>query len=176
MAVILATANSLSMQGEIFRSYPSTNSELCAEYIAKMVSDYLSHETGVTIIFESAIVPKWSPTGVSFKNVFISRRPASEISALTLSKTRAARARHRIAAGYDVANHPSHIIPPEDEEEAAVAPSQEEDSNYAMFDFNIDSIDVTLSLRRWLDGKGLVKDAVVRGVRGVLGACQCIFW
>jgi distribution and morphology protein 31 len=38
-----------------------------------------------------------------------------------------------------------------------------------MFDLNVDSIDVTLSLWRWLDGKGLVKDAVIKGVRGVLG-------
>ena len=38
-----------------------------------------------------------------------------------------------------------------------------------MFDLNIDSVDVKLSLRRWLDGKGLVESAVVRGVRGVLG-------
>ena len=38
-----------------------------------------------------------------------------------------------------------------------------------MFDLNIDSVDVTLSLKRWLDGKGLIEDAVVRGVRGVVG-------
>jgi distribution and morphology protein 31 len=30
-------------------------------------------------------------------------------------------------------------------------------------------IDVTLSLWRWLDGKGFVKDAVIKDVRGVLG-------
>ena len=40
---------------------------------------------------------------------------------------------------------------------------------WSMFDLNVDSIDVTLSLWRWLDGKGLVKDAVIKGVRGVLG-------
>ena len=45
----------------------------------------------------------------------------------------------------------------------------EEDSNMSLFDLTIDSVDVTLSLRRWLDGKGLIEDAVVRGVRGVLG-------
>lgn len=38
-----------------------------------------------------------------------------------------------------------------------------------MFDLNVDSIDVTLSLTRWLDGKGLVENVIVRGVRGVLG-------
>jgi Yeast mitochondrial distribution and morphology (MDM) proteins len=44
-----------------------------------------------------------------------------------------------------------------------------------MFDLNIDSVDVTLSLWRWLDGKGLVEDAVVKGVRGVLGAHLSFF-
>lgn len=38
-----------------------------------------------------------------------------------------------------------------------------------MYDLDIDSIDVTLSLKRWLDGKGLIEDAVIKGVRGVLG-------
>ena len=38
-----------------------------------------------------------------------------------------------------------------------------------MFDLNVDSINVTLSLWRWLDGKDLVKDAVIKSVRGVLG-------
>ena len=33
----------------------------------------------------------------------------------------------------------------------------------------VDSIDVTLSLVRWLDGKGLVQDAIVQGVRGIMG-------
>jgi len=44
-----------------------------------------------------------------------------------------------------------------------------------MFDLNIDSIDVTLSLKHWLDGKGLVEDAVVKGVRGVLDR-RSVFW
>lgn len=48
-----------------------------------------------------------------------------------------------------------------------------DDSNYSMFDLNVDSIDVTLSLTRWLDGKGLVEDAVIKGVRGILGASLC---
>ena len=38
-----------------------------------------------------------------------------------------------------------------------------------MFDVNFDEVEVTLSFMRWLDGKGLVKDAKVKGVRGVVG-------
>ena len=38
-----------------------------------------------------------------------------------------------------------------------------------MFDINLEEVEVTLSFMRWLDGKGLVKDAKVKGVRGVVG-------
>ena len=76
------------------------------------------------------------------------------------------------AVGYDVSNHPAyHRVGDEDDELEANSP-QDEAINYTMFDLNIDSVDVTLSLARWLDGKGLVKDAVVRGVRGVVGKFQ----
>jgi len=37
------------------------------------------------------------------------------------------------------------------------------------FDLEVDSVDVQLSFRRWLDGKGLVQHAVIKGVRGVVG-------
>ena len=46
----------------------------------------------------------------------------------------------------------------------------------SLFDLNIDSVDVTLSLWKWLDGKGLVEDAAVKGVRGVLGRYTLSFF
>lgn len=57
----------------------------------------------------------------------------------------------------------------EEEEEDEHIQSALEDANYSMFDMNVDSIEVTLSLARWFEGKGLVEDIVVRGVRGILG-------
>lgn len=98
-------------------------------YVARAISDYLTQETGITIVFESAVVPKWKDSRISFKNVYLSRRPTAK--------------------------------------EAEANP---ECTNISMFDLDIDSIDVTLSLWRWLDNKGIVTDAVVKGVRGVLGA------
>ncbi|KAJ7594489.1 mitochondrial distribution and morphology protein 31 [Mycena floridula] len=143
-SVIFATANSLQLQ----------------HFVAHFISDYFTHETGVTVIFESAIVPKWKDSRISFKNVYISRRPASSTFE-SRSNTG-----HLAAVGYDVSNHPANMHPAE-EEDLAIA-QQSEDQNYSMFDLSVDSIDVTLSFWRWLDGKGLVKDAVVKGVRGVL--------
>lgn len=74
------------------------------------------------------------------------------------------------AVGYDVSNHPAyHRI--DEEDDTAMAPVDGGDGiRWSTLDLNVDSIDVTLSLRKWLDGKGLVEDAVVKGVRGILGA------
>ncbi|KAG9220474.1 hypothetical protein CCMSSC00406_0003930 [Pleurotus cornucopiae] len=144
-SVVFAIANSLKLQ----------------RYIARGISDYLTAETGVTVIFESAIVPKWKDSRISFKNVYVSRRPSSS---LAREQTYSA---HKAAVGYDVSNHPAnHHV--EDEDDDHRRQQIEDDSGWAMYDLDIDSIDVTLSLKRWLDGKGLIEDAVIKGVRGVL--------
>ena len=57
---------------------------------------------------------------------------------------------------------------------AAVAEQENEevvtdDGNYTQFDLTIESVDVTLSFVKWMNGKGLVENAEVRGVRGVVG-------
>lgn len=132
------------------------------EYIARALSDYLTAETGAKIIFESAIVPKWKDSRISFKNVYVVRRP-------TISRDEPQSGIHATAIGYDISNHPLVHGSGEDEEEPRLPDLSEEDTNYTQFDLSIDSIDVTLSLWRWLDGKGLVEDAVIKGVRGVLG-------
>ena len=132
------------------------------EYVARTISDYLTSETGILIFFESAIVPKWKDSRISFKNVYITRRPG------VTRRLRERDSGHDVARGYDVSNHPAnHQVA--DDEDIDEEDLHEEDTNYSMFDLTVDSIDVTLSLARWFDGKGLVTDAVVKGVRGVLG-------
>jgi mitochondrial distribution and morphology protein 31 len=166
-SVIFSALNSLRLQG----TYSSVRLQwlrclrLYPESVARALSDYLTAETGVTVIFESAIVPKWKDSRISFKNVYISRRPSH--SRARLKKTD----EHAAAFGYDVSGHPA-IHRYGEEEEDRSEDHNSEDDNYSQFDLNIDSIDVTLSLWRWLDGKGLVEDAVIRGVRGVLGTAS----
>ncbi|KAF8813875.1 hypothetical protein BYT27DRAFT_7180650 [Phlegmacium glaucopus] len=153
-SVVFATANSLRLQ----------------RYVARAISDYLTSETGITIIFESAIVPKWKDSRLSFKNVYVSRRPDTPAAAKPWKSTG-----HMAAVGYDVSNHPAYHRVGEDDDELDITDLHDEDINFTMFDLNIDSVDVTLSLKRWLDGKGLVEDAVVRGVRGVVDR-RNVFW
>jgi distribution and morphology protein 31 len=98
--------------------------------------------------------------------VYITRRPKITDNKLDES----GKVVHAAALGYDVSNHPANHTIDDEEDDADKHRHADEDFKWSMFDLNVDSIDVTLSLWRWLDGKGLVKDAVVKGVRGVLGA------
>jgi len=43
-----------------------------------------------------------------------------------------------------------------------------DDGNYTQFDLTVDTVNVTLSFIKWWNGKGLLKDVEVKGVRGVV--------
>lgn len=110
-------------------------------------------------------MPKWKDSRIAFRNVYISRRPPSLESVPSPFDSNAG---HRAASRYDIGNHPvSHGL--DDDHAADRLTETQEKIDYALFDLNVDSIDVTLSLWRWLDGKGLVKDATMKGVRGIFG-------
>jgi len=135
-AVLFFVVNSLSLQ----------------EWLAGKLGAYLTDSTGVKVVFESAIVPKWGIFGqggsrIVFKNVYISRGPVKgELGVLPV---------------------PEHERTDESEDEARL---REMVAQWTHFHLSIDTVEVSLSLGRWLDGKGLIKDAAVRGVRGVIGA------
>ncbi|QRV79567.1 mitochondrial distribution and morphology protein 31 [Ceratobasidium sp. AG-Ba] len=164
-SVVFAILNSLSMQ----------------EYVARSLSDYLTSETGIRVVFESAVVPKWKDSRISFRNVYVSRRPNSK-NRPNEHRDAGRRAAARLLAGHhhDIAYH-DH----DDEIHGVAAGGANEDHGDAipedtgdgstMFDLDIDSVDVTLSFARWLDGKGLIKNAVVKGVRGVVDR-RSVYW
>ena len=43
-----------------------------------------------------------------------------------------------------------------------------DDGNYTQFDITLDTVNVTLSFVKWWNGKGLLKDVEIKGVRGVV--------
>ncbi|KAL6299911.1 hypothetical protein BKA93DRAFT_741551, partial [Sparassis latifolia] len=61
----------------------------------------------------------------------------------------------------------------DEDEEVNTKDISDGDTNYSMFDWSVDSIDITLSFARWFEGKGLVADAVIKGLRGVFGTTYC---
>jgi distribution and morphology protein 31 len=152
------------------------NSLTSQEWLAKKLGRYLTESTGVKIVFESAIVPKWGILGRSsssssssedsgstkivFKNVYVSRGPVKGELGVLPTSTELEQEDEGIS---EKEKHGKQELL---EREIRL---REMVSGWTHFHLSIDTVEVTLSLRRWLDGKGLVKDAAVKGVRGVIG-------
>lgn len=105
------------------------------------------------MVFESAIVPKWKDGVITFNNVFVSRRPG-------LGKSKVSKGSPTSAAAAAAAEREAESTQGRDEEQ--------EDTNYTQFDVTIDTVNVTLSFLKWWNGKGLLRDVEVKGIRGVV--------
>ncbi|KAK2000788.1 hypothetical protein LX36DRAFT_738645 [Colletotrichum falcatum] len=130
----------------------SINTVFAQETLAKWVGDSLTESAGVTVIFESAIVPKWGDGVISFKNVFVSRRPGQVTSSVSKGSSESAAA---IAATGKQTDQDGQVM-------------EEDDGNYTQYDLTIATVNVTLSFLKWWNGKGFLKDVEVKGVRGVV--------
>ncbi|TAQ83517.1 hypothetical protein B7494_g8158 [Chlorociboria aeruginascens] len=135
----------------------SINTVVAQETLARWVGDYLTHSAGIKVVFESAIVPKWGDGVITFRNVFVSRRPGQGKSKVSKGSSLTAAA---AAASERQAELSSEVRDGKQEEE--------EDTNYTQFDVTIDTVNVTLSFVKWWNGKGLLRDVEVKGVRGVV--------
>ncbi|KAF2684942.1 mitochondrial distribution and morphology protein family 31/32 [Lentithecium fluviatile CBS 122367] len=130
------------------------NTVFAQETLAKWIGNQLTQSSGLKVVFESAVVPKWKDGVISFRKVFVSRRPGQGTSQVSKgSQTSAAAAAAAIA---------------QKERDATGAAAEEEDTNYSQFDISMDTVNVTLSFSKWFNGKGLLKDVEIKGVRGVV--------
>lgn len=122
------------------------------------------------VVFDHAIVPKWKDGKISFKKTYISKRPFNEnfVAPGKTNKVKRIHPAHAAATRLDVHYSGGHEHHDDDEHRGSLE-NKDVDDQSTMFDLEIDSVDVELSFRRWLDGKGLVQSAVVKGVRGVVG-------
>ncbi|KAF3397321.1 Mitochondrial distribution and morphology protein 31 [Talaromyces pinophilus] len=134
------------------------NTVFAQETLARWVGNYLTSSSGVQVVFESAIVPKWRDGVITFKNVFVSRRPGHGYGHVSKGSSKTAAAAAAAAAS---ATSDSKEV---DSSHTAV----EEDTNYTQFDVSIDTVNVTLSFTKWFNGKGLLRDVEVKGIRGVI--------
>lgn len=118
--------------------------------MASWIGDYLTQSAGVTVVFESAIVPKWKDGVISLRKVSVSRRPGQVQSSVSKGSAAVAAA----AAEHSAADY-------HEEHEEVV-----DDGNYTQFDLTINTVNVTLSFLKWWNGKGLLKDVEMKGIRG----------
>ena len=129
----------------------AVNTVFAQETVAGWVGNYLTRSSGIKIVFESAIVPRWGDGVITFKNVFVSRRPGhgkgevSKGSPATVAAAAAATVQSAMDNG-----------------------AVDEDSNFTQFDVSLDTVNVTLSFNKWFNSKGLLRDVEIRGVRGVI--------
>lgn len=99
-------------------------------------------------------MPKWGDGVISFRNVFVSRKPGqgeSRVSKGSVSGATGAVAASKIKG--DSANTNTEEV---------------EDTNYTQFEMTLDTVNVTLSFAKWFNGKGLLQDVEIKGVRGVV--------
>ncbi|KAI1113621.1 mitochondrial distribution and morphology proteins-domain-containing protein [Nemania sp. NC0429] len=130
----------------------SINTVVAQETLARWVGDYLTESAGLTVIFESAIVPRWKDGVISFRNVFVSRRPGQIKSSVSKGSPSNAAA---VAAAERGSEKDTPVV-------------EEDDGNYTQFDVTLNTVNVTLSFVKWWNGKGLLKDVEIKGVRGVI--------
>lgn len=130
------------------------NTVFAQETVAQWIGNYLTKSSGIKVVFESAVVPKWKDGVISFRKVFVSRRPGQKNGNVTKGSQTS-------AAAAAAAN--AHK-----EKDTSVAAEEEEDTNYSQFDISIDTVNVTLSFSKWMNGKGILKDVEIKGIRGVV--------
>ncbi|KAI4155394.1 MAG: hypothetical protein LQ341_000186 [Variospora aurantia] len=138
----------------------AVNTVFAQETLARWVGNYLTKSSGVKVVFESAIVPKWGDGVITFKNVFISRRPGQGSG--KVSKGSSTTAAAAAAMANDRANGMESLSAQELES------TEEDDTNYTQFDLSLNTVNVTLSFTKWFNSKGLLRDVEVKGVRGVI--------
>ncbi|KAI9265629.1 mitochondrial distribution and morphology protein family 31/32 [Sporodiniella umbellata] len=143
VSLILWTANSLQFQ----------------EWTAYRIGKYLTSATGATVVFESAIVPNWKDGKIRFNNVRIYRMPRSEREKFERQQTEE---QHAVECSNNDDNPLAGVELDEEEKKNEVL------REWMWYNLAIDRVEVSLSLIRWLDGKGLVQSADVQGVRGVV--------
>ncbi|KIV94575.1 hypothetical protein PV10_02328 [Exophiala mesophila] len=128
------------------------NTVFAQETLARWIGNYLTKSSGLQVVFESAIVPKWGDGVITFRNVFVSRRPGQHKSRVTKGSPGAA------AQTWSA--------------EESISP---DDQNYTQFDITIGEVNVTLSFNKWWNSKGPLQNVEVKHVRGVVDRTH-VFW
>ena len=141
----------------------AVNTVFAQETLARWVGNYLTKSSGVKVVFESAIVPKWGDGVITFKNVFVSRRPGQGASKVSKGSPSTEAAAAAAAARSEKSKDSLETTPISTKSE-----DEEEDVNYTQFDLSFDTINVTLSFTKWFNSKGLLRDVEIKGVRGVI--------
>lgn len=118
------------------------------EHLATWVGNMVTKETGLTVIFEEAMVPDWKKGSIVFRKVFLSRRPGPPTKKVRMGSQSVAAAKAAVQHHGDT--------------------EADDDGNYTQFDLTIDSVAVTLSVGHWFSGRGILQTVDLKGMRGIV--------
>lgn len=124
------------------------------EWIANRVGRYLTSSTVATVVFESAI-PNWKDGKIRLNNLHVYCMPHS----VQQEFRRGIQEKEPIVVQGDVL---AGVLLDEDEKD------QDKLKRAPWFDLSIETVQVELNLMRLMEGKGIIKSAVIQGVRGVI--------
>lgn len=127
----------------------TANTVLAQEFVARKLGEFITKNSKLDVTFENAIVPGWSDGKISFRKCFVLRRP------------RPVNRRKHFIKGSQQQAVEDLLVKKDDIE-------YEDDGNYTQFDLTMEEVNVLLSLRKWLNGTGIVETLEIKGLRGVV--------
>ncbi|AET39938.1 Mdm31p Ecym_5163 [Eremothecium cymbalariae DBVPG len=134
------------------------NTVFAQEYVATQVGNFLTKNSALSVVFEKAIVPDWSSGKICFNNVFVSRRPK-------LSRKFAKGSQQEAVERTKLALSERLLLSREDFD----------DGNYTQFDLTIDQVEISLSFNKWINGKGILDEVIINGLRGVVDRTHVVW-
>ncbi|VEU23910.1 DEKNAAC105242 [Brettanomyces naardenensis] len=129
------------------------NTVLAQELVAEWVGNLITKNTNLTVTFENAIVPDWKDGKIQFKNCTVSRRPRN--------KEMFKKKRSEKSTGL-------WQMRPWKRKKDQEKSKEYDDGNYTQFDLTIQEMNISLSFKKWLNGRGILKEVSGKGVRGVV--------
>lgn len=144
----------------------TVNTVFAQEFVARKIGNFITKNSKLTVVFESAIVPSWRDSKILFKKCFVSRRPRNGGRFEKGSQVAAAEAAATAAATAFISSGLS---------DESTEGEEFDDGNYTQFDLTIEEVSVSLSFSKWVNGKGILKEVEVKGMRGVCDRTH-VFW
>ncbi|CAH6718321.1 mitochondrial distribution and morphology protein 31 [[Candida] jaroonii] len=132
----------------------SVNTVFAQEFVARKFGEVITKNSSLSVVFENAIVPSWNNGKIQFKGVLVSRRPKISKKFVKNSKIDG--------------KHLTDFKQQDEDEEY-------DDGNYTQYDISIQEINVTLSFRKWVNGKGIIDTMEMKGVRGVIDRTHVVW-
>ncbi|KAH3684090.1 hypothetical protein WICPIJ_004939, partial [Wickerhamomyces pijperi] len=133
------------------------NTVFAQEYIAAKLGNFITKNSNLTVVFESAIVPDWRDGKISFNKCFVSKRPKNK-------------KRNVFEKGLQAEAIAEAIQNIEGEDTEVF-----DDGNYTQFDLTIDQVNVSLSFSKFFNGRGILGEVEVHGMRGIVDRTHVVW-